>query len=439
MAENVTTELLARLLALDEHGFQIVGLVAGDDGETWVMIETVPEPVGCPQCGVVASSKDRRPAKLRDLEVSGRPVVVVWVKRVWKCEESACPTKSWTEQRSFAGLRKVLTERVRAEICRQVGENNCSVAEQARRFGVGWHTAMAAVEDHGRPLVDDPARLEGVRALGVDETSFLKATPDAATQYVTSFVDLDRSLVLDLVPGRDATAVRTWLKARGPEWRGEIEVCAIDPHRGYLNGIRAEVSRAVLVLDPFHAVRLANRRVDAARRRVQNETLGHRGRKNDPLYQVRKILLMGAERHTERSAGRLEAALAAADPFEEVGCVWVAKELLRDVYKADGRRDAEKRLFRFYSWCADHADIPEIMTLALVIEEWQAQLLNYFDRRYSNGRTEALNLSIKNVKRVGHGFASFKNYRLRVLLHTGVEWHTPQTARLRASGPRMIA
>ncbi len=42
--------------------------------------------------------------------------------------------------------------------------------QAARDFGVGWHTAMAAVRDHGQPLVEDPTRLDGVEALGLDET-----------------------------------------------------------------------------------------------------------------------------------------------------------------------------------------------------------------------------------------------------------------------------
>ena len=48
--------------------------------------------------------------------------------------------------------------------------------------------------------------------------------------------------------------------------------------------------------DPFHVVRVANRCLDKIRRRVQNETLGHRGRKVDPLYRIRKLLLTGNER-----------------------------------------------------------------------------------------------------------------------------------------------
>ena len=39
---------------------------------------------------------------------------------------------------------------------------------------------MRAVADHGRPLVDNPTRLDGVGRLGLDETSFFKTTRLAA-------------------------------------------------------------------------------------------------------------------------------------------------------------------------------------------------------------------------------------------------------------------
>ena len=41
---------------------------------------------------------------------------------------------------------------------------------------MGWGTIMAAVREHGRPLMDDPARLDGAEAAGVDETAFTAAT-----------------------------------------------------------------------------------------------------------------------------------------------------------------------------------------------------------------------------------------------------------------------
>ena len=49
------------------------------------------------------------------------------------------------------------------------------VAVVARELGVCWWTVMDAVVLHGTPLVEDPARVGKVGALGIDETSFLSA------------------------------------------------------------------------------------------------------------------------------------------------------------------------------------------------------------------------------------------------------------------------
>ena len=57
----------------------------------------------------------------------------------------------------------------------------------------------------------------------------------------------------------------------------------------------------------------------------------------------------------------------------------------------------------------------------------------------SNGPTEAINLLIKKIKRVGHGFRNLANYRLRHLLHCGVDWQTAHPTPLRARSPRLAA
>ena len=71
---------------------------------------------------------------------------------------------------------------------------------------------------------------------------------------------------------------------------------------------------------------------------------------------------------------------------------------------------------------------------------WEAEILAFHATGgCSNGPTEAMNLLIKKVKRVGHGFRNFTNYRLRLLLHCGVRWQTHQTVRLRGRYPRLVA
>ena len=89
-----------------------------------------------------------------------------------------------------------------------------------------------------------------------------------------------------------------------------------------------------MVVDHFHTIRLANTVVDQVRRRTQQATLGHRGRKPDPLYRIRKLLLTAAEQLTQRGRVRLRAGLAVGDPTGEVAVAWQGKELLRAVYAA---------------------------------------------------------------------------------------------------------
>jgi transposase len=313
------------------------------------------------------------------------------------------------------------------------------VAAVARDLGVCWATVMRAVRDHGRPLVDDAARLQGVTALGLDETSFLKATRLAPTRWVTGLVDLERGRLLEVVADRTTAAVDGWLHARPRGWLAQIATVALDPWRGYASALVAPLGHATVVVDHFHAIRLANAVVDQVRRRTQQATLGHRGRKRDPLYRIRKLLLTAAEQLTGRGRARLRAGLAAGDPGGEVAAAWQGKELLRAVYAAVDTAAARAALERFYRW-SDGVQVPELSRLARTVRAWEVEILAWHATEgCSNGPTEAVNLLIKKVKRVGHGFCSFANYRLRLLLHCGVTWQTHQTARLRRRSPQLVA
>jgi transposase len=186
-----------------------------------------------------------------------------------------------------------------------------------------------------------------------------------------------------------------------------------------------------VVVDQFHAVRLANTMVDQVRRRTQQATLAHRGRKQDPLYRIRKLLLTAAEQLTGRGWVRLRAGLAAGDPTGEVAAAWQGKELLRAVYAAAGTAAARAALDRFYHW-SDGVRVAELSRLARTVSTWEVEILAFHATDgCSNGPTEAVNLLIKKVKRVGHGFRNFTNYRLRLLLHCGIRWQTHRTASLR--------
>ena len=155
------------------------------------------------------------------------------------------------------------------------------------------------------------------------------------------------------------------------------------------------------VLDAFHAVRLGFAAVDDVRRRIQQQLTGHRGRRDDPLFGIRRLLRRGYQHHSPRSWARLLAGLDAGDTDDEqLARTWIAAQELRLIFSCPDRDRAAEALYRWLAYCADD-NIPELTRLARTIDAWRTELLAYFDTGgISNGPTEAINLLIKKIKRV---------------------------------------
>ncbi len=132
-------------------------------------VETGPSLVGCPGCGVIASGHGRRVRRLHDIPAFGAPVELVWRSRRYRCGEQACAIGGFSEKAELAGARAKLTTRAAWWAISCIQRDTASVAAVARRLGVDWHTLWDAIEPLLTELADDPARLEGVQVLGVDE------------------------------------------------------------------------------------------------------------------------------------------------------------------------------------------------------------------------------------------------------------------------------
>ena len=278
----------------------------------------------------------------------------------------------------------------------------------------------------------DPARFEGVSTLGVDEHVWhhvsTKPVEDGGRgpKELTGIVDLTpdehgrtRARLLDLVPGRSGPVYRHWLTERGPAFRSGVTVATLDPFHGYKNAIDDELADAAAVLDAFHVVKLATAVVDDVRRRVQQDTCGHRGHRNDPLYRIRNILRAGDERLTDRQRARLTQAFTARAEHLEVQVAWRCAQQVRSMYHQDspvaGKAIAEQVLASFAS-----CPTPEVARLGRTLKQWREALLGYLTTNgANNGGTEAINGLIELHRRVARGFRNRDNYRLRMLLIGG--------------------
>ena len=228
-----------------------------------------------------------------------------------------------------------------------------------------------------------------------------------------------RARLLDLVPGRFGETYRGWLRDRREDFRSRVGIATLDPFHGYNNAIDDQLEDAVAVLDASHVVKLATQVVDDVRRRVQQETTGHRGRKGDPLYRVRNVLRAGEENLTDRQRARLEAAFTGRAEHVEVEVAYRCAQQVRTAYHrashATGRAVAEKVLAALPS-----CPIPEVARLGKTLRQWRQAFLGYFETDgASNGGTEAVNGLIELHRRIARGFRNCDNYRLRMLLIGG--------------------
>jgi transposase len=151
------------------------------------------------------------------------------------------------------------------------------------------------------------------------------------------------------------------------------------------------------------------------------------------------VLLCGDERLTEERFAWMLALLEAGDPDGDVRAGWIAKELLRDVYRAVDERHARRRLIVFFQFCAE-VEVAEVTRLARTIDRWHAEILAYHSTgRASNGRVENLHMLTEKIRRNSHGFANIDNYRRRVIGRLGIQWATVPTRRIRGRQPHLIA
>ena len=288
----------------------------------------------------------------------------------------------------------------------QVGRWGRTVNEVAVELGCDWHTVNDAVIAYGTVLVDDPDRIGQPTALGLDETLFCRQGPWRSQCWSTSIVDVGTGRLLDVVAGRSAAEPCRWLAARGEEWLKGIAWATLDLSGPYRSVFDTMLPDAVQIADPFHLVKLANSKLDECRRRVQNETLGHRGHKDDPLYRCRRLLTRADERLDEKGRTKLLGLLDAGDPHGEVRAAWHAKEVVRSIYEHHDPDLAVAFVERLGKDLQDESCPEEVRSLGRTLIRWKDQIAAWHRAHVSNGPTEAANNLIKRIKRVAFGLTA---------------------------------
>jgi transposase len=409
---------------LDELGLEVTGQRL--DPDRAVLACRVVEPDRwCRRCGCEGVPRDTVTRRLAHEPFGWRPTTLLITVRRYRC--TGCG-HVWRQDTSGAAEpRARLSRRGLRWALEGLVVQHLTVARVAEGLGVAWNTANDAVLAEGnRVLIEDAARFDGVRVLGVDEHCWRHTR--RGDKYVTVIIDLTGirdgtgpSRLLDMVEGRSKQVFKTWLADRPQAWRDAVEVVAMDGFTGFKTATTEELPDAVAVMDPFHAVRLAGDALDRCRRRVQQHIHGHRGRTTDPLYRARRTLHTGVDLLTDRQRARLDK-LFNDDAHVEVETTWAIYQRMISAYREPDRGHG-RQLMQQLIGSLSHgvpAALAEVITLGRTLKQRAADVLAYFDRPgTSNGPTEAINGRLEHLRGSALGFRNLTNYIARCLLEAG--------------------
>jgi len=365
----------------------------------------------CPRCGKRANYRHQA-GKIRFVKHhlwGERIVYLKGRKDRWHCRRC---DKPFTEQ--WPGLKQWSRKTETAEYQLLNLLKGKSFRQLQQENGVSDHEArylLAKVDT--TPTWQEEQKQENIR-LGIDEHSF------RGRNLVITVTNLSQRRLKAILPDDQQKSIKAWLKAIPEEIKPKIKEVCIDMKELFAAAIRQELPLSDIVLDHFHVIQDANRRLDEARRLEQEmQRRRHIGK--------RWWFLMGRERLDGKHRVMLDQLL---ERYASLKDFYYYKEQLRAFYKAKSREEAAVLMSRIIlnMECSDDAAINQ---WGRTLKHWRNYILNYFKSKTTNAFTEGAHNKIKMIKRMSFGFRNVQTYIRKMMIAFipiaylgGLIWHT---------------
>lgn len=248
--------------------------------------------------------------------------------------------------------------------------------------------------------------------------------------------DIEGGFVLDLLEAGNSEAIADGIRLL-PGWE-DIGIFTIDMDKTLKKAVLEARPEAVIVIDPFHVVKMANEVMDAVRNRLyprakEKREPGQSRPRPEPFRRRSaellkkdskgKVLKGKYPKHVERwfDDGEKGAELRLAYELKEEFMALFDKETYTGALLM--RKDAASRFYEKWEEKLNALKLPENKALLLdfqkirtAITNWGEYVFNYFDpgHRYTNAFTESMNRKVRDILRDARG-CDFETVRARIV------------------------
>jgi len=358
----------------------------------------------CPKCGAEARKRKLEPRKepVRHLDCIGHKTLLYFDALELEC--TAC-RKLFNRKPSFMSEPVFISGAYLDGMMKQAQGTSVATAAQWN----GQSGSSFAEMYYGQLKKADEGRvIPPVRRLGVDETAFLRGRGN----YVLLLHDLDRHDVIDVLPDRRKETLKDYLEEHREGVFAGLEAVCIDMWKPYKQAVESVFPNAEIVVDRFHVMQNLNEALDECRRGILKKTKD--AEIKDLLRkEYRFILLRAREEQVSTPEGRKELQnVLNLDP--ELKSLYRLKEGFRQIYRMRSPGRAAKALQKWLRR-AQYAGSRYLKDFLQTVKNWKTEILNFAKHAITNGSVEGTNCKVKLVKRLGYGYKSFENFRLRIL------------------------
>jgi transposase len=298
-------------------------------------------------------------------------------------------------QQSLDGvnLKRRITIRLEEYIERESLRTDKNFRMVADEVGVDEKTVRNIFTRHIKQLARS-WRFEAPQCLGIDEVYIAGVARCVLT-------DIEQHRLVNIMEKRDMLWIRRQLlQIKHPD---RVKVVVMDMWRPYLSEVKQRFPQAIVVIDKYHILRMANDAIMTVRKKLRAD--------NKCLNMPKPHLLR--KRVHDLHVPQKKALNQRLAELPDLAVAHALKEEFFNIWNNQDRRQAEAQFDEWVKRIPPHLQFA-YAALLTTVGNWREEILNYFDYRVTNAFTESLNNIIKSMERNGRGY-TFDVLRAKLL------------------------
>lgn len=396
--------LMEKMLGLPE--FEVTDFKQNDN-DMGFYVQTKAKPNTCLACGCYQPAltvAKTRTQKIRDINSQNKRVVLILKRRYYKCAECK---QIFSEPLNCVEAKGRMTIRFRDLIAQKA--STASFIDIENEFQISDTTVRTIFLDAVAKL-PSLREMETPELLGIDEIYLLK--DDYKRKRAWGVIgNGDKHTVMELLRNNSNQTIKAALQQLQNLER--VKIVTMDMKTGYRTVVREVFPDALIVIDKFHIVKMANEQVDSIRKQCCKVA-------PQDLKRHRTVFL---SRESSLSKKRLAARNKWFKLYPKLEVAYRLKEAFFPMYDCSNRAEAERYYAEWKKQIPPDDAYNGFRMMCRTIGRCHDEVFNYFNcnRPATNAFVEGMNNAIRVISVQGRGY-DFDVLRGKVLMTACLKW-----------------